>query len=298
VLSAARNEYAPVQIVVHAGTGGLKHVNAVASPLVPKRGGRSISADRIALYREHYIQVSKLSPKSRAKPGWYPDALIPFVDPSTGKPPVHARFAAAPFDVEPDSNQPIWVDVLAPRDAAPGEYTGAITISAEGIRPRRVPIQLTVWDFTLSDTPSMRTYFGNGEVNPLVPRPSQITAWGEPEEPGQRAQQTAYAELMASHRICSPIPRFLMPKVNTDGSIDPQPTDAALQQWIERFHVTGFPIWLLGMDGRGWQGDPLGADRKRNARYLRSMYTLPASPPLGQDGLRLCGGRTEFAGGV
>ena len=131
VLSAARNEYAPVQIVVRAGTGGLKHVNAVASPLVPKRGGRSISADRIVLYREHYIQVSKLSPKSRAKPGWYPDALIPFVDPSTGKPPVRARFAAAPFDVEPDSNQPLWVDVLTPRDAAPGEYTGAITISAE-----------------------------------------------------------------------------------------------------------------------------------------------------------------------
>ena len=85
--------------------------------------------------------------------------------------------------------------------------------------------------------------------------------------------QTAYAELMAAHRICPPIPPFLMPKVNADGSIDPRPTDAALEQWIERFHITGFPIQFLGMDGRGWQGDPLGADRKRNARYLRSMYT-------------------------
>ncbi len=272
VLSAARNEYAPFQIIVRAGTSGLKRVNAVAGPLVPKRG-HNIAADRIVLYREHYIEVRKLSPKSRGKPGWYPDALIPFLDPSTGKPPVRARFAAAPFDIAPDSNQPLWVDVLTPPDAAPGEYTGTITISAEGIRPRRVPIVLTVWDFTLPETPSMRTRFGDGEVNPLVPRPPQLTAWGGPDEARQRALQTSYAELMAAHRICSPIPPFLLPKVNADGSIDPQPTDAALQQWIERFHITGFPIWFPGMDGRAWQGNPLGADRKRNARYLRSMYT-------------------------
>ena len=103
VVSAARNEYAPFQIIVRAGTGGLKRVNAVAGPLVSKRGP-IIAAERIALYREHYIEVTKLSPKSRGKVGWYPDALIPFLDPSTGKPPIRARFAAAPFDIAPDSN--------------------------------------------------------------------------------------------------------------------------------------------------------------------------------------------------
>jgi hypothetical protein len=271
VLRAARNEYAPFQIVVRAGTGGLKRVNAAAGALMLKRG-KAIPAARITLYREHYVEVRKLSPKSKSVPGWYPDALIPFLDPSTGKPPVRARFAAAPFDIAPDSNQPLWVDVLTPRDATPGEYTGAITISAEGIRPHRVPIVLTVWDFTLSETPSMRTHFGDGEVSPLVSRPAQITAWGGPDEAGQRARQTAYAELMAAHRICPPIPPFLMPKVNADGSIDPQSTHAARKQWIERFHITGFPIRFLGMDGRGWLGDPLGGDRERNARYLSSMY--------------------------
>jgi hypothetical protein len=273
VLSAARNEYAPFQIIVRAGTGGLKRVNAVASPLVPKHG-QAIPADRITLYREHYIEVRKLSPKSTGAPGWYPDALIPFVDPSTGEPPVRARFAAAPFDIAPDSNQPLWVDVLTPGDATPGEYIGTITISAEGIRALRVPIELTVWGFRLPKTPSMRTYFGDADVNPLLlSPPPRITAWSGMDEAAQRALTTAYAELMAAHRICSPIPPFLMPKVNADGSIDSQPTDAALQQWIERFHITGFPIWFLGMDGRGWKGDPLGADRQRNARYLDSMYT-------------------------
>jgi Domain of unknown function (DUF4091)/Family of unknown function (DUF6067) len=272
VLSAARNEYAPFQIIVRAGAAGLKRVNAVAGPLAPKRG-HTIPAGQITLYREHYIEIRKLSPRSRGGPGWYPDALIPFLEPSTGKPPVRARFAAAPFDIAPDSNQPLWVDVRTPRDATPGVYSGAITISAEGIRPHRVPIQLTVWDFTLSETPSMRTHFGSADLNSLLFRPPQIIAWGGLDEAGKRTLQTAFAELMAAHRICPPIPRFLMPKVNADGSIDPQGTDAALQQWIERFHITGFPIWFLGRDAREWQGDPLGADRKRNARYLRSMYT-------------------------
>src|SRR5215469_12908087 len=166
LLSAARNEYAPFQIVVRAGSSGLKRVNAAAGPLVPK-WGRIIPADRITLYREHYIAVKKLSPKSKGPTGWYPDALIPFTDPSTGKPPLAARFPAAPFDIAPDSNQPLWVDVLTPVDATPAEYTGTITISATGIRPHRVPIKLTVWGFTLPETPSMRTHLGDVDVNPL-----------------------------------------------------------------------------------------------------------------------------------
>jgi hypothetical protein len=271
LLSAARNEYAPFQIIVRAGTSGLKRVNAVAGPLVPKRG-RAIPANRITLYREHYIEVTKLSPKSKGPLGWYPDALIPFLDPSTRKRPLGARFTAAPFDIAPDSNQPLWVDVLTPRDATPGEYTGFITISATGIRPHRVPIKLIVWDFVLPETPSMRTHFGDAEVNPLF-RPLQSTAWADLEEAGQRTLQIAYAELIAAHRICSPIPSFLMPKVNADGTIDPESTDKALRQWIERFHITAFPIWFLRTDGREWQGDLVGADRERNSRYLRSMYT-------------------------
>jgi hypothetical protein len=271
VLSAARNEYAPFQIVVHAGAGGLKGVNAVAGPLAPARG-HNIPAERIALYREHYIEVRKSSPRSRSSPGWYPDALIPFIDPSTGKPPVHARFPAAPFDIAPDSNQPLWVDVRTPPDAAPGEYTGTITVSAKGVGPRRVSISLTVWNFTLPDTPSMRTHFGDADLNSLLSPARRIAAWNGLDEAGQRALRTAYAALMAAHRISSPIPPFLMPKVNADGSIAPEPTHEALQQWIDRFHITGFPVWFLGPEDRA-HGDPLGADRERNARYLRSMYT-------------------------
>ena len=267
-LNAARNEYAPFQIVVRAGSGGLKNVNAVASPLVAQ-AGRTIPADRITLYRENYIEVRKPSPRSRGATGWYPDALIPFLDPSTGKPPIHARFGAAPFDVAADSNQPLWIDVFTPRDAAPGNYTGAITISADGIAPHKVPIELTVWDFALPETPSMRTHFG-ADSPPLLSRAPQTSGYGD--DADHRAAQTAYANLMAAHRLCSPIPHYLMPTVKPDGSIDPQPTHEALQDWIDRFHITGFPVRFLGKDGQGPLGDP-SEDRDRNTRYLRSMYS-------------------------
>jgi hypothetical protein len=64
VLSAARNEYAPFQIIVRSGTRGLKRVDAVAGPL-PMRG-HIIPADRITLYREHYVEVRTLIPKPGA----------------------------------------------------------------------------------------------------------------------------------------------------------------------------------------------------------------------------------------
>src|SRR5262249_23045243 len=155
-----------------------------------------------------------------------------------------------------------------------------------------------VWDFTLPETPSMRTRFGNADMNPLLSHSPKTIPWGGGDEAERRALVTAYAEAMAAHRICPPIPPFLMPKINADGGIDPQPTHPALQQWIERFHITGFPIWFLGMAGRGWRGDPLGADRDRNSRYLRSMYAYLRAHQLGQNGLHLCGGRTQLAGCV
>jgi hypothetical protein len=45
--------------------------------------------------------------------------------------------------------QPLWVTVSVPPDAPPGDYTGAVTVSAEGVRPLAIPINLTVIDWSL-----------------------------------------------------------------------------------------------------------------------------------------------------
>ena len=62
----------------------------------------------------------------------------------------------APGEVKPDTGGravlPVWVTVTVPADAkaAPaGEYTGSLTVRAEGVRPVAVPMKLRVFNWTL-----------------------------------------------------------------------------------------------------------------------------------------------------
>jgi hypothetical protein len=246
MLKAARNEYAPFQVVVRAGERALRNVNARASlPGFP-----------VTLYREQYVEVTTPSPKSKEGASWYPDALIPLLE----APPEKARFVGAPFEVPPGMNQPLWVDVYVPKDAAPGEYSGTLTVTAQEQAPAAatVAIRLTVWDFTLPETPTLRTSFGNA---------SRAAAWYKlaSDSAEARALDRQFAEILAAHRLCAPIPSYLRPVAKADGSIDPASTHPALKEWMERFHVTGFPVSLQGRD-------PLGQDRERNVHYLRAMW--------------------------
>jgi len=258
IIKAARNEFEPFQVVVHAGGEGLKGVNVEISDLRDARG-RVIPRRHITLYREHYVEVKTPSPKSKEGVGWYPDALIPFLNPIDGKPLKGARFVAAPFDVKPNQSQPVWGDVFVPKETPAGLYAGKLTVTAQNQKAITVPVRLTVWNFTLPDMPSMRSNFGGfwrgvADVHKV--------GYGTPEF---RMIERRYAEAMAAHRLCPLIPSHLYPKVNPDGGIDPQETHAALKEWMDRFHINGFPLNLIG-------DDPLGKDRERNIRYLQAMY--------------------------
>lgn len=167
-IAAARGEYESFQVVVRPSPGAtLTNVRVTMTDLAGP-GGAVISNTAFALYREHYVTVSKGSPDpwGSNRPlgaGRYADALIPFVDPETGQPPVPAALRAQPFSVAADTNQPIWIDVLVPRNAAPGDYTGSVSVSSDqGLASGA--ISLHVWNFTLPLTPSLKSSFpfGNG----------------------------------------------------------------------------------------------------------------------------------------
>ncbi|MBI4603399.1 MAG: DUF4091 domain-containing protein [Planctomycetes bacterium] len=257
-ISAARGEHEPFQVVVRAGREGLVGVTVEAGDLRGE-GGRTLPKGCVSLFREHFIQVVEPSPKSREGAGWYPDALIPFADPESGKPPAGGRFAAAPFNVAPGSLQPVWADVRVGRDAAPGAYTGTVKVAAQGREPVTVELRLTVRSFALPERPSMRSNFGG--FGRRLARGHKAAEDG----PELRALERRYAAALAAHRLCPPIPGYLLPRMKPDGSVDPTETHGALVEWIEGFGVTGFPLSLHG-------SDPLGKDRDRNVAYLRSMY--------------------------
>src|SRR5271157_3172561 len=257
-IKAARNEYEPFQVVVRAGSNGLRGVNVEISDL---RGepGRTLSREHIALFREHYVRVTKASPKTKEGVGWYPDALIPFVSPADGRPLAGGRFASAPFDVAPDSNQPVWVDVFVPGDTPAGEYSGTVKVTAQGQPAVTLPVRLTVWNFRLPDTPSMRSNFGGFGGRLAQGHHREANA------PEFRLVERRYAAALAAHRLCPPIPDYLLPREQPDGGIEPGQNHAALKEWMETFHVTGFPLRLMGRE-------PLGKDRERAVRHLQAMY--------------------------
>ena len=138
-------------------------------------------------------------------------------------------------------------------------YTSTVTVTATDRNPSRSALQLTVWNITLPDTPSMRSNFGKlgTDIAKAHGVAMNSTEFQTPE--------WNYAVALAAHRISPIIPNLLYPKVRDDGSIDYARTHAGLKHWMETFHVTGFPLRLLG-------DDPAGKDRARNVTHLRAMY--------------------------
>ncbi|HIE50199.1 MAG TPA: DUF4091 domain-containing protein [Armatimonadetes bacterium] len=266
-LQAARNEYEPFQIALRAGTETITDVTAEASDLTGPNGA-VIRRDHLTLFREHYVYLRRPSYRSEAPPGLYPEALIPFVNPLDGseltpwdarRNPRGAKYDAVPFAVWRDWTQVLWVDVYVPSDAVPGEYRGTITIRARNQPDLLVPIELTVWDFTLPTMPTVRSHFGS--FSRIAP------AHGvEPGSPEYRVIERRYCQALADHRITPPIPRHLYPAVKEDGSIDPSATHEELAQYMADLRVNAFPLRWPPFK------DPLGADREKAKRYLASFY--------------------------
>jgi hypothetical protein len=154
-LYAAKGEYESFQIIVRGPTGGLTNVNVLAPTL---------AAARFTLYREHYVYVAHGSADwatNHNKPlgiGWYPDGLIPFVNPATGADLTGATLDAVPFGLAANTNQPIWIDVCVPRDAAAGQYRGTFTVTSNQGQAT-VALNLTVWNFALPVKPYMKSSF-------------------------------------------------------------------------------------------------------------------------------------------
>jgi hypothetical protein len=168
-----RNEIVAFQLILQADAQGAKNINVAISDLsngnstIP--GSAAGPADpfdfrgrNTELFTEHYLHMVKRSPPlwffsdSAAPPayytGWVPDCLIPF-SATPGK-------GGAPFSIEANKNQAVWVDILIPRNASAGNYAGKATITSEGKVCMTIPIELRVYDFSLPDSTHIKTMFG------------------------------------------------------------------------------------------------------------------------------------------
>jgi hypothetical protein len=177
-ISAARNEFESFQVIV---TGPVTGVSATASDLT---GPGTIRAPK--LFREELIDVQNPSAADGAT-GRFPDALVPDVDDVVGE-----KRNAFPFDVAAGESRGIWVEVQVPPDAAAGTYQGTVTVhGSDG--DVAVPVQLTVWDFSLPSTASLKSAFALTEGT--VAKAHNVSGEALTE------LRQKYAQLALDHRI-------------------------------------------------------------------------------------------------
>jgi len=286
-IKAARNEVESFQLVVAAPEENISVVEVEISDLAGPAGSK-IAKENVRLFREEYVRVRMSSPRADLPPGLYPDPLVPFINPETGKPiePLNqsrARWGepvkttgydmyAVPFDVFKGQNQALWVDVHVPKDVPAGAYSGVLTVRARGGISEQIGVTVTVWDFTLPDGPTHRNHFGSF---------GNVARSFNVERGSERFKQIEmrYCRAMAEHRINPPIPDYLLPEVNGDGSLNIVPErHEALKEFIAGFHVTDFEIprtrfaRLPGSTLRPDYKTISESDREKALRYYRDFY--------------------------
>ncbi len=151
VLKAAKNEFEAFQLIVSADLGNLSGVDVTVSDLTGPNG--TVPGSTIMIYKEAFINITALS-TTEGRLGNWPDALIPKRDEYTGQ--VRNAF---PFSVTSGRNQPVWIEIYVPQTAAAGVYTGTATVTATNQAPVFVPIELTVWNFVLPSTSTLKSAY-------------------------------------------------------------------------------------------------------------------------------------------
>jgi hypothetical protein len=157
---AGRNEFEPFQIVLRAGDQDVPGVDIEVSDFRTSDGAE-ISKKNVTVYLERFLNLEKPS-SIEGGTGLWPDPLVPRIDRYAGE-----KRNAFPFTVRQGRNQPLWVEVFVPPTATPGSYSGQASISLGKQAQIQIPIQLTVWNFTLPSTATLKSSFGLSGVTAL-----------------------------------------------------------------------------------------------------------------------------------
>lgn len=157
-LSAARREVAAFQIAVRS-ENAVRELRAIGH----------VRGAKLTVWREHYVKTNL---------GDRPDPLSPMTA----------------IDVPANTAQPLFVELEVPENAKPGVLTGNIEIHTSN-EVSFIPLELTVHDFELPLTPSLRTAFGMDGKNVATFEGVEVGS------PAHERLLNMYYELLLSHRI-------------------------------------------------------------------------------------------------
>ena len=268
-ISCAKNEVESFQVIVTAKRKRLHKVDASLS-LLTNRAGDTLPSECVELFCGAFIPVRIPDPRSDMPPGMWADALVPRTNPYTGEPVqgpkwgkagfTGERFRGRNFDVWQNQQQPLWVDVSVPKDAAPGIYTGTFAVWAENADTVSIPVKIEVWDFTLPDGPTLENHFSG------FSRIASHYGLATDSEEFLRIEDR-FIEMMVAHRINPPLPQRFNPPVGADGSVHfNKDLDQQISAFVAQHHITNIEV------PRAPFPDMLGANQSNAAAFYRSWY--------------------------
>ncbi len=148
-LQSARNEWESFQLMVWPERE-LPQVKVSLSDFVSKKG--SVPAAAFQVRKVEYVRV-KQPTDAYGKAGLWPDPLPSYRTPET---------------LAPGRNYPFWITVKVPKETPTGVYEGKVQLTSADGWSEEVPVSLEVWDFTLPDSPTMRSGFGLGRMGSVM----------------------------------------------------------------------------------------------------------------------------------
>jgi hypothetical protein len=236
-LACARNEWRGFQVLIRSDAA-VRGVRVESGDLIGPAGA-VLKSNQSRLFRQHQFQLTEASYRNDAfRPGWYPDALIPALDPVTGKPLAEARLVAMPFDLPANETHGFLVDLYVPAGTNSGEYRGTYRVRSADGRSAEVPVTLTVWDFDLPQTPTMQTSLGSPAHHLRGYYQTRAKAGKDKPLADDKGAFQQVSQMLSEHRIAATPNVGLAPKAQPDGTFRIPPEQIrALREFVDRFHV-------------------------------------------------------------
>jgi hypothetical protein len=203
-LFAGRNEFEPFQIVLRTDAKDLSGVDIEFSDLRTKEGAE-ISKKNVTVYLEQFLSLHRESSIEGAA-GLWPDPLIPRIDRYENE-----KRNAFPLTLRRGHSQPIWVEIFVPPTTPPGKYSGSASISLLGSEQFSVPVNLTVWNFVLPSTASLKSSFGLSGIGALKQHRGRYT-----DDADLYSITRLYAKAALFHRLSIHVGSMVSPAISYD----------------------------------------------------------------------------------
>ncbi|MCX7992593.1 MAG: DUF4091 domain-containing protein, partial [Fimbriimonadales bacterium] len=220
-----RDRYEPVQIVLRP-TKSLRLLKAEFSPLAS--GRNRIATQHLTLREVAYVPV-EYPTDALGTPDDYPDPLPPL---------------QPPLDIPAGQNQPLWLTVYVPYGTPAGVYKGTLTLHTNrGVI--KAPLELTVYDFDLPRTPTLRSGFG---VNP-----ERIFQYHKPRTDAEK--QAIWDRYMRAFRRTRLAPynfslnSYTVHLENDRIVLDFTQFDKAARRYLNEFGFNSFVLPIYGLPG-------------------------------------------------